>query len=330
MSIKRIQQMTGYSYSTISRVLNGKALEFRISDKTRQIILKAAESLNYRPNIVARSLRMRRTFTIGLIVPDIKNPFFGELASRIESLLREQGYSTIICNTNEMPENEEFYLRVLVDRQVDGIFIAPIQTAEWKEMENISRLTAVVLIVRIFYQTELPWVTSDNRGAAEALTSDLIKLGYSRIAYLGGSPGTYINDERFQGYQEALRKHNLGLNEKTVLFRGYSTLAGEEMMRSLLERAPDIQAVFCINNLVFLGTMKAVQEFEIKSKRSVMIGAFDISRYRGIFNRPLISADQNMQDLADSAVSLLMDRIRRQPIAQAHITIPVSVNKYYI
>ena len=230
MSIKRIQQMTGFSYSTISRVLNGKAQEFRISDKTRRAILEAAESLNYRPNILARSLRLRRTHTVGLIVPDIKNPFFGELASRIENLLREEGYSTILCNTNEIPENEEFYLKVLVDRQVDGIIIAPIHTKEWDAMEEIRRERSIVLIDRIFYETDIPWVTSANEQAAEQVTNELFGIGYTRIAFLGGTADTYINAMRLSGYRKAFERRGVPVDDRIVLFEGYSPEAGERMM----------------------------------------------------------------------------------------------------
>jgi LacI family transcriptional regulator len=330
MSIKRIQQMTGYSYSTISRVLNGKAMEFRISDKTCQAILKAAESLNYRPNIVARSLRLRRTYTIGLIVPDIKNPFFGELASRIESLLREQGYSTILCNTNEAPENEEFYLKVLDDRQVDGIIIAPIHTKEWEAVEDFRRDRAIVLIDRIFYETDIPWVTSANEQAAEKMTGELIRIGFPRIAFLGGAAGTYINAMRFAGYRNALERNGLTVDGRITLFEGYSPEAGENMMATLLQREPEIQAVFCVNNLVFIGAMKIVQKHEIETGRSIMMAAFDIDRYCDIFKRPLLCAEQDKERLAASAVALLMDGIRNAVGTDRHLVLPVCVGKYRV
>ncbi len=330
MSIKEIQKITGFSYSTISRVLNDKAKEFRISEETCKAILEAAESLNYRPNILARSLRLRKTMTIGLIVPDIQNPFFGELSWRIEKILREHGYSTILCNTNEIPENEEFYLQVLVDRQVDGIIIAPIHTEEWKDLENIQKETSIVLIDRIFYKTNLPWVTSDNMLAAERLTGELIGQGYRRIAYLGGTRDTYINSTRFEGYQNALLKQSIPLDDRIVLFHGYSTNAGEEMMLLLLEREPDIEAVFCVNNLVFLGAMKVVQQKEIKNGKYIMMAAFDIERYCNIFKRPLVCANQDLEKLAREVVSLLVDKINAVPRKDIHLILPIHVGTHRI
>jgi LacI family transcriptional regulator len=328
MSLKELRNITGFSYSTISRVLNGKAKEFRISEKTSQIIIEAAEKLPYRPNILARSLRLRKSMSIGLIVPDIQNPFFGELGSRIERLLRQEGYSTILCNTNELPENEEFYLKILVDRQVDGIIIAPIHTEEWENMEATRGDTSVILIDRIFFSSDLPWVTSENTRAAEELTSELIKLGYTQIAFLGGMPGTYINSVRYKGYQRALQRNSLKLDKKLVLFRGYSKEAGEEMMEALLSQDTSPEAVFCINNLVFFGAMKVVQSYEKQHKRSIMMSGFDIAYYADIFKRPLISADQDMEKLASAAVSLLIDRIKCRERKEYHIIIPISVKKH--
>jgi LacI family transcriptional regulator len=328
MSIKKIRELTGFSYSTISRVLNGKAREFRISDETRQVILAAAKRLNYRPNILAQSLRLQKTMTIGLIVPDIRNAFFGELSWRIEELLRECGYSTILCNTNEVQENEEFYLKVLVDRQVDGIIIAPIHTQEWKELHDIRRETEVVLIDRIFYETDIPWVTSANLEAAETLTTHLIAQGFERIAYLGGTPGTYINSMRFQGYQNALRSRQLPLDEEIVQFGGYSVESGEEMMRALLITNPDIGAVVCVNNLVFLGAMKVVQSYELTVQKPIMMAAFDIHRMCGIFKRPLVCASQDLQKMAQSTVFLLVDRIQGKSPQTIHLTIPICVEKH--
>lgn len=330
MSIKEIQQLTGYSYSTISRVLNGKAKEFRISYETARVIIEAAEKLNYRPNILARSLRLKKTMTIGLIVPDIQNPFFGGLASRIERLLRQHDYSLILCITNEISENEEFYLKVLVDRQVDGIIIAPIHTQEWDYLESIRKETTVILIDRIFYETDLPWVTSDNTLAAKAVITELIKLGYNRIAYLGGALETYINAVRFQGYQDAMKKHSLPVDDNIVLFKGYSNEAGEEMMQELLERKSDINAVFCVNNLVFFGAMKVVQKYEKKSERNIMMSAFDIGPYCHIFKRPLVCANQDLGKLANSTVSLLMDKINNSPREDNQLILPISIERYRI
>jgi len=332
MSIKKIQEITGFSYSTISRVLNGKAREFRISDETCRLITEAAEKLNYRPNILARSLRLRRTYTIGLIVPDIQNPFFGELAWRIERLLRERGYSMILCNTDEIHANEELYLQVLVDRQVDGILLAPIHTAQWDQLAGIRKGTSVVLLDRIFYETDLPWVTSDNRTAAENVTTMLMDLGFERIAYLGGTPDTYINAVRYQGFLDALKKRGMEPDERIILFRGYTIRDGEKMMRDLLSGDAAFDAVLCCNNLLFLGAMRIAQQFETdyKQKGYIQMAAFDIRRYCGIFKRPLICANQDLKKLALNAVSMIVDQIDQRPRRDTQVSVPFLTEKHRI
>lgn len=325
MSIKAIKALTGFSYSTISRVLSGKADAFRISVKTREQILEAAARLNYRPNILARSLRLKKTMTVGLIVSDIQNPFFGELASRIEQGLRAHGYSMILCNTNEVPENEEFYLRLLVDRKVDGILIAPIHTAEWRAMEALVRTTPVVLVDRIFTDTALPWVTSGNAEAAESVTRELLGRGYRKIAFLGGPPETHITRARFRGYRKAMVEALDRLDESFVLTKGYTSQAGREMMLRLLEQRPDVEAVICVNNLVFFGAAGPVNEFELRQARPVMMAGFDIGEYASLLKRPLISADQDLAELARNAVGLLLEA---EAGADRHRTIPVAIAKH--
>jgi len=330
MSIKNVHEITGYSYSTISRVLNGKAKEFRISNETCKKILDAAKKVNYRPNILARSLRLKKTMSIGLIVSDIQNPFFGEMCSKIEVRLRKHGYSTILCNTSEIPQNEDFYLQVLMDRKVDGIIIAPTHKEEWNYLEEIRKEIAVVLIDRIFQNSELSWVTSDNKSAAEKLTSRVIELGYKKIAYLGGIPGTYINEVRFEGFQDAFNKHSLEIQKDKIFFKGYSSQAGEEMMEDLFESCPDVEVVICVNNLVFFGAIKVVQKFEAQKGSSIIMAAFDIGHYCNLFKRPILCANQDLGIMAESAVNLLLDQIEGKIPQNHQIMIPTVVNDFRI
>jgi len=330
MNIKKIQELTGFSYSTISRVLNGKAKEFRISKKTSQKIIEVAKLLNYRPNILARSLRLKKTMTIGLIVSDIRNPFFGEFASCIEKLLHEHGYSTILCNTSEISDNEDLYLEVLEGRQVDGIIIAPIHMEEWPHIKSLRNYQHLILIDRIFRTTDLPWVTSENMQAAEAMTDEMIRLGYKRIAFLGGTLNTYINEVRYKGFQNSFLKHSLMVDESLVSFTGYSAEAGEEMLETLWSKRNDIEAVFCVNNLVFFGALKVVNRIEAETRRRLLMSAFDTGRYSSLLQHPQIIANQDLAKLAECSVSLLLDRIHDRPLENHQIVLPISIEQYFI
>jgi LacI family transcriptional regulator len=208
------------------------------------------------------------------------------------------------------------------------MIIAPIHTREWRELHNISRGREIVLIDRIFYDTDIPWVTSDNLKAAETLTNKLFEKGFKRIAYLGGTSGTYINGMRFQGYRNALEAHQLSPPEDILQFGGYSVEAGEKMMQSLLKADPDIRAVVCVNNLVFLGAMKVVQGYELTTNSPIVMAAFDIHPLCGIFKRPLVCASQNLQKMAQSAVSLMIARIQGKSPKKTHLTIPIRVEEH--
>jgi LacI family transcriptional regulator len=329
MSLKSIHELTGFSYSTISRVLNAKAERFRISQATCDQILTAAKQTAHRPNIVARSLRLGRSMTIGLLVSDIQNPFFGTLASKIERLLRPHQYSTILCNTNELVENEESYLRVLVDRQVDGVIIAPVHTKAWKHLQKIRDQTSVVLVDRLFYDADagLPGVTSDNVRAAQDLTEELIKLGFRRIAFLGGARTSYISIERFKGFQAAMHHHSLPIDPDLLFFEDYSIDAGFNMMERLVHSKGHFDAVICVNNQVFIGALKSIDHIEKENKRYIMTAAFDLGAYCHVLQRPLISAEQDLDKLAALSVKLLFAQIDHRHSNTYQYVIPARINK---
>lgn len=329
MSLKKIQELTGFSPSTISRILSNSN-EYKFSESTRRIILEAADKIDYRPNSIARSLRLKNTMIIGLVVSDIKNSFFGELASWVEMRLREHGYSTILYDTNERTENEEHHLKVLIERRVDGIIITPTHTEEWDYLRNIKKKIPVVLVDRIFNDTDLPSVTGDNELAAEKMTHELISLGNNRIAYLGGAADTYINQVRYKGYKRALEKEGLGINSALTAFQGYSAEAGREMMKAFLSSELNFTAALCVNNLVFLGAMSILQEKESYLENPILMAAFDIGQYCSLLRRPILCANQNIELMANSAVDLLLDRIENHTNGKEKLIIPVPLVKHCI
>lgn len=331
MTIKRIHELSGFSESTISRVLNGKTKEFRISQKTADKIQQIADLLNYRPNRLAKSLRLKKTMTMGLIISDILNPFWGEIASWIEKLFRQHGYSTILCNSNENLKNEDFYLKVLEDLHVDGIIISPFHTEEWAFMKSLRDNTPIVLIDRIFKNTTLPWVICENTCASEIMIDEMIKLGYRRIAYLGGIQDSYINNVRYKGFQNAFNKHSVGIDENIVLFQEkYCPENDIKGIQNLFDKNTDIEAIFCVNNLVLFRVLKVIKIWEAKNKRQLLLSAFDVGRFINLIDRPLIYADQDVNKVAESAVNLLLAQIEGRDIKNYQIVLPFHIKKHLI
>jgi len=327
MQIRDIQKLTGYSPGTISRVLNGKAKAIKISDKAIQLILQTAEAHHYRPNILARSLRIKKTMTVGLLVSDILNPFFGRIAARVEQLLRDHGYVTILCNTNEDPEDEQASLQLLLDRQVDGIIIAPVAKKLWPAL-NGNGIKPVILLDRMTSRNGMPCVASDHTRAAEKMTAELIRSGCRRIAYFGGKKDSYINEMRSKGYRKAHLEYGIEPQSELVFFEGYGIDDGTRMVKRLFDNELECDGVFCVNNLVFLGMMGLLWDYEETIGKQLRIAAFDIGDYCALYNRPLISADQDTERIAQAAVCLLIGRISASFQEREKIILPIIVAKF--
>ncbi len=197
-------------------------------------------------------------------------------------------------------------------------------------MEEIRRLRSIVLIDRVFLDTDIPWVTSANESAAQQVTVDILETGCREIGFLGGTRDTYINSMRFSGFQKALAAKGLLPDERLAFFEGYTSEAGEKMMAALIRRKPDIRAAVCVNTLVFLGAMKVVQKHEAETGRSIVMGAFDIDRYCDFFNSPIICARQDQDKLAINAVSLLIDGIHNAQTSNVHRIGPMTVRKHHM
>ena len=199
-----IAQRTGFSVSTVSRVLSGQAAKYRISEKTVALIAREAELCNYTPSLLAKGLRTSRTDTLGLLIPSIDNPYFAHIASIIVHEARAKGYKVILIDTSEDERNEREGVRSLLSRKVDGILIAPAGD-DPAFLEATARQTPVVCIDRHFAKTSLPYVVTDNlRGGREA-TQHLIDRGHRRILCIQGVRHSIPSADRVRGYRQAER-----------------------------------------------------------------------------------------------------------------------------
>jgi len=204
VNIKYIAQKTKLSNSTVSRVLNGKAKAYRISESTQKRVLQAVEEFDYIPNRLARGLKLNKTETIGLIIPDISNPFFADIARSIELEARKKGYTIILCDSTDDTRTEKELLHLMQARQVDGIVIAPVGTSEAHLLEIYKKGMPVMVIDRSFPESPLPFITSDNYAGAFEATSYLIRKGHTQIACIQGIPDSHPNKQRVKGYRQAL------------------------------------------------------------------------------------------------------------------------------
>jgi LacI family transcriptional regulator len=295
------------SVVTVSKVLRNQG---RISEATRKLVLKRAQELNYQMNWAARSLVTRRTYTIGLLLPEFAHPFFGEIARAVGRTIRPHGYHVLISSFEEDPDVEASEIESLLARQVDGLIIASSQPERHLGMfERIQqRKTPYVLIDRPLPGLRACFVGVDNCAIGTLATEHLLKCGCCRIAHLRG-PKVGIAEQRFEGYRRALARAGRRPDSDYVVSGGRGEETGYEGMRQLLKLQPAPDGVFCFNDPVAIGAMRAVLEAGLRLPRDVaLVGAGNV-HYSDVLSVPLTTVDQRTCKIGELASELLLARI---------------------
>ncbi len=304
-SIITIARRTGFSASTVSRVLNGQSAKYRISEKTAQLILLEARRCGYSPNPLAKGLRTNRTFTIGLIIPSIDNPYFAEISNGIISRAKEYGYTVMAIDTMENERNETDGISTLLGRKVDGLLVVP-AGKDPSLLEQVRREgTPVVLIDRHFENSDLPFVCSDNyRGGYDA-TEYLIGQGHRRIRCIQGVRHSLPSKLRVQGYISAMKDNFLEqyidiAGENFSISDGYTHTAHALM----LPEPPT--AVFALSNTIALGAIKAVREAGHSIPRDMSLLSFDDNPYLDFMSPAITRMGQPTESICEKALALLL------------------------
>ena len=306
-TLESISKQLNISISTVSRVINGKAKKYRISQKTADLILKTAQQLNYVPNQLAQGLRLKKTNTIGLMIPDISNPFFAKIASFIEKAARENNYFVIVSDSEEKTEIEKSSLRVLTSRKIDGIIISPVgEVSDHLAMAG-EKNTPIVMIDRYCSGLKLPFVGSDNfKGALEAVNY-LVQNGHTRIALIQGMKNTSVNQDRVNGYLEALRVNNIPFDKNLVIGENFGEENGYVGTKLLINQGKRPTAIFATSNLISLGALRALYEENLRVPEDVSIISFDDQPYSSYLATPMTTVAQPSKEIASIAFKLLMD-----------------------
>lgn len=295
------------SVVTVSKVLRNQG---KISDNTRKRVLRRAKQLNYQMNWVARSLVTRRTFTIGLLLPDFTHPFFAEIAKAVASTVRPHGYHVLVSYFDENPALELSEADSLLARQVDGLIIASVQPINRVELfERIrARKVPFVLIDRPIEGVNASFVGADNRSIGKLATDHLIEQGCRCVAHLSG-PDIGIAAERLQGYHLALEKRGLPIQPRYVVMGGYTDDSGYQGMRRLLELRPIPDGIFCYNDPVAIGAMKAIFEAGLKVPDDICIVGAGNVHYSDVLRVPLTTVDQGTSRMGTRAAELVLERM---------------------
>jgi len=311
-TLKSISEKLGVSVSTVSRVLSGKAERYRISDKTAALVKEEADRTNFAPNQIASALRLKKTHTIGLIIPDISNSFFAAIARHVEMEAAKRGYFIILCDSQDSTATEIEYIRLLLGRSVDGLIISPVGQIGGHLCDLRRNGTPVVLVDRYFPRLDLPYVTTDNRqGAFEAVTY-LIGMGHRRIACIRGLPDSSSGNDREAGYREALTQCGIEVDEELIGGDDFSEHTGyAEVQRLLRGQGERPTALFSQGNLITFGAMRALAEAGLVIPEDISLISFDDHYYAGFLATPLTTVAQQNENIGCHAVKLLFEQLDR-------------------
>lgn len=312
INITDIAKKAGVSITTVSRVLNGKAEQYRISKKSQDKIRETAKRLNYVPNQFAASLKSGKSNTIALIIPSLSNPFFAGIASEINAEIRNRGYITIIGDSDENNDIENEELLQMQSRNIEGLVIAPCS----QDYKNIKRLhdqgLPVVCIDRYFENLDIPYVSTDNYQGAYMATKHLIDQGHTRIACIQGVEESTPNHLRIQGYTDAMLAS--GLKNYSISGNDFSVQNGYKETKLLLQQKHRPTAIFTLSNTIAMGCMKALKEDDLSIPDDMSLITFDDHPYLDYLATPLTCITQPTREICRIAIKYLFFMLSKKEI----------------
>jgi LacI family transcriptional regulator len=310
-TIKDVARVAGVSIATVSALLNGTA---RVSEKLSQRIWAAIESTGYSPHGIARSLRLGRTRSIGLVVGDISNPFFTSLAKTVEARALEAGYMVIVANSDEEPEKELKLLKLLREQRVAGILLTP-SGHDPSYLLALSRTTdiPIVLLDRLLPQSSFDAVVVDNLAAARMATDYLVRLNHRRIAMVIGKQHIWTMEQRLRGYRESLKLAGIEPDSTLELIADTRIETAYEVVQRLLAQPNPPTAIFAANILMMLGAIEAVMDMGFRCPEQVSLAGIDDFPGSSAIRPLLTTVTQPIEELAERAVGQLLGRIGQVP-----------------
>ncbi|WP_215224244.1 LacI family DNA-binding transcriptional regulator [Echinicola shivajiensis] len=308
VTIRDIALKLKISISTVSRALRNSP---EIKLETRQKVMAMAEKLNYTPNVVAQSLRVNRTKTLGIVVPQLASHFFASNISGIQDTAYKRGYNVMICQSNENFEQEKSDIRTLISTRVDGLLISlSRETESYEHLQNlIDREIPFVLFDRITEGFPVSTVTVDDTLGAYKVTKHLLDQGCKRIAFISGPEGMYICKKRIAGYVQALKENGVSLDENLIVYSDLTEESNKKLTNQLLglEEKPD--AIFAINDPVAIDVMKFLKSKGMKIPQDIALVGFTNMPVSDALEPSLSTVDQPAYEMGRLAANNLLDQL---------------------
>jgi DNA-binding LacI/PurR family transcriptional regulator len=317
-TIYDIAKLAGVSTATVSKVFNKTG---RISERTSKRILEISEKFNYQPSVVASALTGKKTYTLGLLIPDLANPFFAEVARHVEDRANELGFNVVICNTDNDEAKETKYIGLLRQKSVDGIIVATGIRNDALMKELLQQRIPVALIARDLSLLSVSAVLVDDFAGAFNATEHLLGLRHRRIAIVSERLDMVSSKERVRGYRQALEQAGIEFNESYVLESDFTIEGGKRAGDRLLQSDGPPTAVFACNDLLAIGVMQAAKERNLSVPEQLSIVGFDNTILATIPNPPLTTVAQPIQAMGRQVVDLIHDEMNGNSLAKQRIVL---------
>lgn len=321
--LRDVAERAGVSQSTASRALNSAPT---VDKDMANRVIRAAAELKYEPNRLARNLRRKAGSIWAILISDIENPFFTSVVRGVEDVALEQGYSIVLCNTDETAEKERRYIDVALAEQVAGIIISP--ASEQSDIgELVKHDVPIVTIDRQLVDADVDAVLVDNRDGARRATNHLIEAGYQRVACVSGPERVTTAIERLGGYRDALRKESgrVAAGEDLVSYGDYRVDGGYAATAALLKLSHPPDAIFISNNLMAAGALAAIRDAGIDIPESIGVTAFDDTPWAQLMAPALTVVAQPARRIGQAAASLLIRRMENQAAPFETVVLPTEL-----
>lgn len=330
VSIVDVAKKAGVSIATASRVIS--KTNYPVSDSTRQKVLDAATSLNYTPNALARGMKTQRSNLIAVLVNDNTDPYFAEIMNGVEEVANDQGFLTIVCNTNRDPDKELHYLQTLRDYRVDGLIFAgsglslPAYPQRLEKIIQDMREQGTAVITLSQHTLQVPSVQADNFGGAFTMTNYLLGLGHRQIAFVTGPTTLAVANVRLQGYMAALAQAGIAINPQ-LLLNGNFTLKGGEQAVQALAFLPDLErptAIFAGNDETAVGVLSGLRRMGWQVPADVSVCGFGDIPLAEVIAPGLTTMHIDLRELGRKGVFKLLNQLRQEEVANLEV-LPTSI-----
>ena len=324
-TLRDVAQLAGVHPATASRALNPQTRPLVNADTARKV-LRAAESLGYQPNPIARSLKTAKTTTVGVVIPDLTNPLFPPIVRGIERVLSAAGYSAWIVNTDNDPKREEAQIESLRSRQVEGLIVATARREHPLLVRLHQQGVRMVLVNRRVDDLELPSVTADDAVGIGLAVAHMAALGHRRMAHLAGPQDTSTGVVRARAFRHALRDHGLPADPALTAESTYwSEADGAQALRRLLDAGAQFTAIVCGNDLLALGCYDVFAERGLRCPEDVSVVGFNGMPFLDKMRPPLTTVSIPQYELGYEAARLLLDAIEEPDRTPRSVRLPPSL-----